>query len=341
MLPPLPDERNAPPGRRLRNGRGRQVISGGPLLLGECGAVSWRLCSAGSRPRQPRQLGGSCSPTLRDRLKLPAGDGEALAARLLMPLTLVHIENADTFEAGQIAGDLAASLPGCALVVSARLRGLGADAGWREVVVAPFDAATALEQLRAELGAEGAGPGKLARPRCRPGLPPVGIAPGSRALACGPLGRRPFSGACERKIWPSRVPIRQIRPSGRAAACCFPIPSSLSLDALRPRGRSRRRAMARGLLGTWSRAGHGVWREPRRCYIGPHRRDIRGHGFCRIPPVLARSGAAWSGHRLPSPSAPGRTHPSPRRHRRGPYPDDRLVCCAPAGGGRGSGKTVA
>ena len=88
---------------------------------------------------------------LRDRLKLPAGDDGALAARLLMPLTLVHLENADTIEAGQVAGDLAASLPGCALVISARLRGLGADAGWREVVVSPFDTATALDQLRAEL----------------------------------------------------------------------------------------------------------------------------------------------------------------------------------------------
>ena len=66
---------------------------------------------------------------LRDRLKLPAGDDGALAARLLMPLTLVHVENADTVEAGQVTGDLAASLPGCALVSSARLRGLGADAG--------------------------------------------------------------------------------------------------------------------------------------------------------------------------------------------------------------------
>jgi len=46
--------------------------------------------------------------TLRDRLKLPVGDDGALAARLLMPPTLVHIENADPFEAGRVAGDLAA-----------------------------------------------------------------------------------------------------------------------------------------------------------------------------------------------------------------------------------------
>jgi tetratricopeptide (TPR) repeat protein len=101
--------------------------------------------------------GSNLLAALRDRLKLPMGDDEALAARLLMPLSVVHIENADTIEAGQVVGDLAASLPGCALVVTARLRGLGADAGWREVAVAPFDTATALEQLRAELGPEAPG----------------------------------------------------------------------------------------------------------------------------------------------------------------------------------------
>jgi hypothetical protein len=91
-------------------------------------------------------------PILLDRLKLPVGDDEALLARLPAPLTLVHIENADTVEAGQIVGDLSDSLPDCALIISARLRGLGAAAGWREVVVSPFNTATALDQLSAELG---------------------------------------------------------------------------------------------------------------------------------------------------------------------------------------------
>jgi hypothetical protein len=90
--------------------------------------------------------------TLRDRLKLPAGDGIVLSARLLTPLTLLHIENADSFDAGRVVGELASELPGCALVVSARFRRLGVDAGWREVPLAPFDERTALEQLRAELG---------------------------------------------------------------------------------------------------------------------------------------------------------------------------------------------
>jgi AAA ATPase domain len=90
--------------------------------------------------------------TLPDRLKLPAGDGQALAHRLLMPLTLLHIENADSFDAGRVVGELAGELPGCAVVVSARFRRLGTDTGWPEVPLAPFDERVALEQLRAELG---------------------------------------------------------------------------------------------------------------------------------------------------------------------------------------------
>jgi hypothetical protein len=137
---------------------------------------------------------------LRDRLKLPAGDDESVAARLLMPLTLLHLENVDTIETGQVAGDLAASLPGCALIFSARLRGLGADADWREVLISPFDTATAMDQLRAELG--GAAPARKA------GLPSP-----RRSAAChwrctwlpgisaGTIEPRHSSGVCEPSIW--------------------------------------------------------------------------------------------------------------------------------------------
>jgi tetratricopeptide (TPR) repeat protein len=94
---------------------------------------------------------------LRDRLKLPAGDDRMLVARLLMPLTLIHIENADNLDASHAVGEMAAALPGCALVVSARFRDLGFGAGWPEVLVAPFDKLTALEQLQAELGPDAKG----------------------------------------------------------------------------------------------------------------------------------------------------------------------------------------
>jgi tetratricopeptide (TPR) repeat protein len=90
--------------------------------------------------------------TLRDRLKLPAGDGAALAAQLLTPLTLLHIENVDSFDTGRVVGELAEELRGCALVVSARFRRLGTDVGWRQVPLVPFNERMALEQLHAELG---------------------------------------------------------------------------------------------------------------------------------------------------------------------------------------------
>ena len=94
---------------------------------------------------------------LRDRLKLPAGNDAELALRLATPLTLIHIENADNFSAGRVVGDVAAVLPGCALVVSARLRDLGFSAGWAQLPLDPFDEAIALQQFQAELGAEAPG----------------------------------------------------------------------------------------------------------------------------------------------------------------------------------------
>jgi hypothetical protein len=173
---------------------------------------------------------------LRDRLKLPVGDGEALAARLLMPLTLVHIENADTFEAGQIFGDLAASLPGCALVVSARLRGLGADAGWREVVVAPFDSATALEQLRAELGPK-------AGPESWPALAAaLGSLPLALHLAAGHLRADPRAEAFLRRLRAKNLALTGADPADptfRARSRALLSDTfDLSLDALGREGRA-------------------------------------------------------------------------------------------------------
>jgi hypothetical protein len=84
-----------------------------------------------------------------------AGDNvRELRARLLVPLTLVHIENADTFEAGRVVGEAAATLPDCALVISARFRDLGFAAAWSQIPLLPFDETTALQQLSAELGPE-------------------------------------------------------------------------------------------------------------------------------------------------------------------------------------------
>jgi tetratricopeptide (TPR) repeat protein len=175
--------------------------------------------------------------TLRDRLKLPVGDDEALAARLLMPLTLVHIENADTFEAGQVVGDLAASLPGCALVVSARLRGLGADAGWREIVVAPFDIATALEQLRAELGPQA--PGQESWPALAAAL---GSLPLALHLAAGHLRADHRAEAFLRRLRAKNLALTGADPADATFRARSRVLLSdtfgLSLDALRREGRA-------------------------------------------------------------------------------------------------------
>ena len=174
---------------------------------------------------------------LRDRLKLPVGDDEALAARLLMPLTLVHIENADTFEAGQILGDLAASLPGCALVVSARLRGLGADAGWREVVVAPFDSATALEQLQAELGPEALGQESWSALAAALGSLPLAL-----HLAAGHLRADPRAEVFLRRLRAKNLALTRADPADPTFRARSRVLLSdtfgLSLDALGREGRA-------------------------------------------------------------------------------------------------------
>jgi len=101
---------------------------------------------------------------LADRLKLPAAAEDAtIAAALHAPLALVHVENVDTDEAAATAGDLASRLPGCALVLSARMSTLAAGTGWGEAKLASFDEAEALEQFAQELGATAPDAGTLRR----------------------------------------------------------------------------------------------------------------------------------------------------------------------------------
>ncbi len=90
-----------------------------------------------------------------DLLKLPPGESDpaaVLAARLQQPRTLVHIENADSAAAAAPLAPLVARLAGCALVISGRFQGLGDAAGWAQLRLQTFDEATALDQLRQELG---------------------------------------------------------------------------------------------------------------------------------------------------------------------------------------------
>jgi len=128
---------------------------------------------------------------LADRLKLPAAaDDAVIAAALAMPLALLHVENIDTPEAAAVGGALAARLPGCALVFSARMGTLAAGTGWGEAVLSAFGEEDALAQLRAELGAAAPADDKL-----RPVIAALGGLPLALHLAAGHLqgGETPAS----------------------------------------------------------------------------------------------------------------------------------------------------
>ena len=90
---------------------------------------------------------------LCDRLNLPGGADSwaTLRQRLLEPRTLLLIENVDHVNAGRMTADVARALPGCSLLITGRMRGLGQTAGWRQVAIAPFGIKDGLAQLRAEL----------------------------------------------------------------------------------------------------------------------------------------------------------------------------------------------
>jgi tetratricopeptide (TPR) repeat protein len=93
---------------------------------------------------------------IADRLQLAAGAdmATALRERTVRPLSLLHLENADSPEVAAAVAKTAARLDGCAVAISGRLEGLGGAARWGQVKLRPFDAETALAQLDAELAGE-------------------------------------------------------------------------------------------------------------------------------------------------------------------------------------------
>jgi tetratricopeptide (TPR) repeat protein len=227
------------------SGTRRPVVVSGMAGVGKSYLVDRFFCEHGAQfpggylrlaldPDKPTSATDLLS-ILRDRLKLPAGDDGALSARLLAPLTLVHIENADTVGAGQVAGDFAASLPGCAVTFSARLRGLGADAGWREVVLSPFDTTTALDQLRAELGA--AAPGQDSWPSLAEAL---GRLPLALHLAAGHFRAGHRAEAFLRRLRTKNLAMTGADPADptfrQRSRALLSDTFELSLDALRREG---------------------------------------------------------------------------------------------------------
>jgi len=99
-------------------------------------------------PRQPWEA-EELLRRLRDLLQLPA-DAD-LSARLQQPLTLVHIENADSWEAARAVAQAIQCLAACPVAVSGRFQHLGESAGWSRIPLQPFEENAALDQLGQEL----------------------------------------------------------------------------------------------------------------------------------------------------------------------------------------------
>ncbi|MFO1155679.1 MAG: SEFIR domain-containing protein [Rhodospirillales bacterium] len=269
---------------------------------------------------------------LADRLKLPAADDAALAAALIMPPSLLHVENIDTPEAAAVAGALAARLPGCALVFSARMGTLAAGTGWGRAVVAAFDADEALAQLRAELG-----PATPPEEALRPIIATLGGLPLALHLAAGHIegGETPASLLqLLRRQGLSLAPLSPADPSffershNRLEAVF-----ALSAGGAGTGGGSRRPAggsMDGGVPCAWLRPRRRLRREPRRRPRRPRRGGVRRACPRRLRALAARPGAARQRHRVAPASAAGRARPP-----RGPAggsggADDRLVLRAPA-----------
>src|SRR5271156_2724525 len=164
-----------------------------------------------------------------------AGGYLPLATGLLPPLALLHIENADSFEAGRVVGELAGELPGSALVISARFRRLGTDAGWREVPLAPFDERTALEQLGAELGED------LPRQESWPALvAALGFLPLALHLAAGHLRADDRADAFLRRLRAKKLALTGTDPADPSfrdrSRALLSDTFELSLAALRQEG---------------------------------------------------------------------------------------------------------
>ena len=103
-------------------------------------------------PRQPLEA-ETVLGRLRDQLQLPAGANRdaMLCARLQQPLTLVHIENADSRETARAVAQAVQRLVDCPVAISGRFQGLGESAHWSRVSLQPFEENAALDQLGQEL----------------------------------------------------------------------------------------------------------------------------------------------------------------------------------------------
>lgn len=109
----------------------------------------WRLSLNPDESRSADEL----REILADLLGLPmgkAGDWREIQKRLLIPLSLLHIENADSQGSGEVAARIVGHLRGCRIIVTGRFQGLGRSVNWVRRLIAPFEESTAIAQLERE-----------------------------------------------------------------------------------------------------------------------------------------------------------------------------------------------
>lgn len=204
------------------------------------------------------------------------------------------MENVDTEDAAATIGEFVLGLPGCVIVLSARISTLSAGTGWGEAKLAAFDEHDALEQFRQELGA--AAPEAAA---LRPMIGALGGLPIALHLAAGHLeaGETP-QGFLKllRQRGLSLAPINRADPSfhERSRSRLKTI-FALSLAALERSAQAAGRTaeswrIAFGALGYASVAGFGE--SLGTAIAWPRRRRVRRSRPRRLRTVAARPAAA-------------------------------------------------
>jgi tetratricopeptide (TPR) repeat protein len=96
-------------------------------------------------PQSPESL----VAVLADRLKTPAAIND-VRAMIRAGRALIHLENVDSWEAAKTAAALISQLPGCAIMLTGRMEGIGRGFG-RIISLKPFSVEEGVRQLAEEL----------------------------------------------------------------------------------------------------------------------------------------------------------------------------------------------
>ncbi len=277
---------------------------------------------------------------LRDRLKLQAGGldpWEALTQRLRFPRTLLHVENVDSPAAEKAAAEFLSRLPGCAVLVTGRIRDLGRTLGWRTLQLPPFGEEAALEQLQKEIGKDVAKP----PPKEQKDLVrQLGYLPLAIHLAAGHLrsGRsvKGFLGLLRQRLF-------ELEPASRAEGAADPEHArrvlastfEISLEILREELGDRAEELSAGLLALGHAPLTGFGRSLGRAIAGLSESDfedliLQAARLSLLQPIppKERPDGAWRLHPLVSESLRAQGESGPPFERMSQWFEERL----PAGG---------